>query len=359
MAKKSAYLKAAFRQNHAIAPSLRKKWYPGYYLYVTGNGESGMPAEGSSGDINGRQLVSANPNWVGYFARYGWQTLESAPGVYDFSQIRSDLDRTKADGKRFAIGLETKDTTNTYFPGPPYMNPVDAGFIESYAGAFYEEDQSGGTSGKIKYLPARFRVDYTDRLTAIISALGAEFDGDEDVSFISLQETANPGIELQPGYSPEGLLAHYLSVFAAAQNAFPRTTLNQIVNWRGGLSSTQADELMASLAGIQGSFGATDIWGRISSATADVKMTENAFGKYYSMYRGIMPIIAHAQTPTFNTGTAQRDVEFALDEGANMQVWVAQRGLVVQTAYTIYDVIDYVDSINGRTNSTPPSALLA
>ena len=71
----------------AVAPLLAasaRKYHPGHYTIVV-NGPKNLPS-------------AIQPGMVGVVRRYSWRSLETSQGVYNFSQIKSDLAWASANG---------------------------------------------------------------------------------------------------------------------------------------------------------------------------------------------------------------------------------------------------------------------
>jgi len=339
------YLSAARKRT---MQQIGKRFFPGHYLTAGTRHEHGMSPEGSIDDVNGRQLVDDNPNWRGYNNRYYWSYLEPEEGVYDFSKILEDLDRTAADGKVMIVSIEERTfDSNQNTPLPSYLSedPI-------YQGGWYTT--STGIFPKF-WIPS-----IGNRMVALLQAMGEAINTNPTLAAVTFQETAVHDIQIQPGYLPAEYLIYLKKVHSAAHAAFPNTVISQTANWRAGMSAEQADEMMNHLVyECQGGFGSTDIIEQRIDDPYPRTALVNSFGAYYSSLRGIAPIITRVEAPTFNTQTARIQYDFVINEmGANIISWLPKLDLSGDPAFTINEVIAVIDAENGRINTTTPSNLL-
>jgi hypothetical protein len=342
------YLRARIKKRQG------KNFYPGHYLYTTREGAHGMPSIGSTDDINMRQLVYDNPNFMGYLNKYIWASLEPSLGVYNFSKIFEDLEISADDGKVMIVGINERTFSNSYFPGPSYMNPASPDYDDEYEGAYFTPEAKSG------FYPNLAMPKVTDRTVALLAALGASIKDHPALSAIALVETAVVGLSALPGYSNINYLSHFIRVHDTVALAFPNTLIYQTVNWFAGLTSDQVDTFMVNLVEThKGAFGATDIIAFEVGNTEPLPTLDTPFGPYYTKYRGKAPIVVSAQAPTYNIYTARIQYDYAVNDiGAHIIAWQPNRGFAGDPTYTIYDVIDVVNEENGRTNTTIPSNIL-
>jgi hypothetical protein len=98
-----------------IAPSSivdpRKNFHPGYYMLV-----------GYNGNKTDFDKIKDNPDFVGVNKVYIWRNIETAYGVYDFSQIEQDLAYLQSIGKRLILQIQYTEWNGTLSPRvPSYM----------------------------------------------------------------------------------------------------------------------------------------------------------------------------------------------------------------------------------------------
>jgi hypothetical protein len=332
-----------------------KRFLPGNYLYTTPESDNGMPPIGSTKDINFRQVVSDNPNFVGYLNRYSWASLEPGRGVYDFSKIIADFDTSDADDKYMMVWIGDRVFNNSGpFPGPSYMNPASPNFDSAYSGAFFHPE---GKPEDTKFNIANPIA--VDRFIDMLDAMGEAISNHPRLAMITLAETSIIGIEDLPGYTGQIELDQRKRIISAADRAFPNILLDQVVNWGNGMDDSQLDELMERLVETHnGAFGATDIIEKHPTTGVIRSALDNKFGGYYESYRGVAPIVMQAQSPTFQVHSAEYQYNHAVNDlGAHFIVW-QPNNLWNDAIYSIYDVIDVVNSVNGQTNTTIPSSIL-
>ncbi len=330
---------------------LKKKFFPGHYLTTTQMGQEGMPPIGSTTDKNNRQLVSSNPNFRGYNNRYSWNHLEPSRGVYNFDKILKDLATAAADGKVGGINIGTKRLRETDpWPLPNYMNPDSPQYDSTYSDLFYHYDREGFTG---EVFPKTYKPLYADRLIDLITALGAALDSHPALSYVGFEETGQGGIREQPDFSVDGAISYFRRIHDAAASAFPTTIIKQLVNYQGGLSETDWDVLMNRMLNVNTiAIGAPDI--RLSPTSHPLV---HRFGKYFTGYRGIIPIITECQSPSYKYSTARGQLDFAVkDLNAHIIAWVPQK--LATNEFRIYDVIEVVNAEQGRTASGIPSSLI-
>lgn len=327
-----------------------KKYFPGHYLYTNRTTAHGMPPLGSQEDLTMRQLISANPNWQGYTVKYTWRGLEPRFGVYDFSAIERDLRTAVNDGKKLAIFFrERVFSASDPFPGPSYMDPTSSDFNRDYEGAYFRDSKG--------WHPNLTHPAIGVRMRAIVTALGNEFDSHPALSSITFQETAVVDMKDQPGFTGLKYMNYLKDLHAAAEAAFPTTIVVQLVNWRGGMSEAETDEMMLHFVESRGAFGEPDIMRKEPSATNITSPFDTQFKDYFINNNNKAPIWNHAQAVTFNASNARDQIDFAVDRlGAHFITWLPRRFLY--EAFSIYDVINEVDADQGRTNTVAPESLI-
>jgi hypothetical protein len=237
-----AQLTSDVLREQALAASMAEggavKWNPGHYVLIDKSGPEDVLREVAGTPVKGLQI------------RYGWNQLETSPGVYDFSRIERHLALMKAKGKRLFILLSTKNFSGPLV-GPSYLKGAD------YEGGTYQiEIDAKATTGAEQKYGANIKL-YNDnvkaRLIALVQALGARFNSQDNFEGIAFVETA-----LGDAVTPltEEQIAKFFSNMAevntAAKAAFPNTVVLQYAN-----SPTQAlpvltDEMRKSGVGMSG-----------------------------------------------------------------------------------------------------------
>ena len=110
------------------------------------------------------------------YSRYRWRDLEPRPGVYDFSVIEADLAKAEAAGRKhgFRVRAMIQDEVDVV---PPHI-----------AAAMELAWQEGET-----YIPDWNDPEFMAGATALITALGAQFNNDPRVSFLDIGMFGNWG----------------------------------------------------------------------------------------------------------------------------------------------------------------------
>jgi hypothetical protein len=201
----------------------RVKWHPGHYVQL---------GAGASDDLVLRTFkeISALPNVRGVQTRYMWRDLETAQGVYDFTEIDKDLAAAQAVGKKLFIMVGTKAFSAGGRALPEYMH------TDEYGGGVYRividaKDTLGteATTGEniAMYVPA-----VRDRMIALVTALGQRYNGNDTFEGIGFNETAL-GQAVVPLTSTQkaDFFTNLALMDAAARRAFPNTVVMQFFNF--------------------------------------------------------------------------------------------------------------------------------
>ena len=97
----------------ALAASTTRKYHPGHYI-----------ALGRGAATQAIMAASIKPGVIGFMKRYTWRSLESAQGVYQFSELKSDLAWMAAHGLYLVAMIEDR----TFTPekaGPAYLDKYE------------------------------------------------------------------------------------------------------------------------------------------------------------------------------------------------------------------------------------------
>jgi hypothetical protein len=329
---------------HSVnAQELKKKWFPGHYLYVSPRTfEAPM-------DESNRALVKDNPYFTGYHARYHWLALETSKDVYDFSIIEQDIETARADGKKLIVHLHDRDHTGKKVPYPAYITSDP-----EYEGGYYLT--AGG-----KILPKIWVLAHAERWGALIRALGDRFDQDDVLSYVCVEETALPGAKDHPDFTSAKLRDGYKAFYRAAAEGLPNTIFSQYSNYGSGLSRADANNMVAYLVASGNGLGCPDSYKKSDSGDGSFGVLDNWFGTYYTQYRDIMPYTASSQAPSYWVNDPMTIMNYAMEKlNSHFMSWVPQKKeWNVNYAFGIMEVIDMVNATEGRINTTPPSNILA
>lgn len=192
-----------------IQVNSQQKWNPGHYMLAS---DKTKRSEFTKGDFLGVQK------------KYSWADIEKTKGVYDFSEMRADLEFLEKHKKRLIIQLQTKEFGEGEYGGPLYLKEKE------YGGGFYK------TRGNNSFNPVFWNSRVEERIIALYKALGKEFDNEPFVEAICLTETA-PKIregdkqEGVPDYTDVAYANALIRQMKALKNAFPKTVVIQFTNF--------------------------------------------------------------------------------------------------------------------------------
>jgi len=211
------------------------KWHPGNYISL-------YPNELEPAYFNGvLKDLSAHPKFQGVHKQYFWNKLEPTYGVYDFSEIVSDVQKLAKIGKRLVIRIEAESFQGKQIYVPSYL------LTAAYEGGVYPIYAGNG------YNVAYYNVNVQNRLIALVKALGSKFDTNPNVEAVTFEETAPSTWEttFQKLYQDD-YVAGMLRVAVAAKAAFPHTVVIQNVNFPLASLPLIFDTLKSNGVGIGG-----------------------------------------------------------------------------------------------------------
>jgi hypothetical protein len=108
-----------------------------------------------------------------HYARFGWRQLEPSRGQYDFSAIEQALGEAQSDGAKFAFRIMSVNEFTSPVEVPDYLKQETGGTYCTYNGAQV-------------WVPAWDRAQFLARAQALMSALGARFNGDARLSYYDM-----------------------------------------------------------------------------------------------------------------------------------------------------------------------------
>lgn len=189
--------------NASAQSSSKVKWHPGHYMLVNGNSDKEDYLKG---------------NFLGIQKKYSWRSFEKTKGVYDFSEIRNDLEYLQKNGKRLVIQLQTKSA-------PSYLNEKE------YGGGFYRT-----STGSLD--PVYWNEKVEDRIISLYKAIGKEFNNEPYLEAVGLPETAISS-DLKNGVQQDGVEEYTPQKYGEAlcrqmkvlKDAFPSTVVIQYTNF--------------------------------------------------------------------------------------------------------------------------------
>jgi hypothetical protein len=160
----------------AGAPEVTKAFSPGHWIGASHNFDS--LADFAIDNVD---------SFVGVLIKVWWNTIEDeTPGVYDWTEVWSVIQKLKPHGLKLALFLQDKSFGNAPRPTPSYMldDPQydSDGWVRCY---LEDQDKSHG-------YPAFWDPDVTDRWIALFQAAREEFESEPTVEMLVTSETVWP-----------------------------------------------------------------------------------------------------------------------------------------------------------------------
>jgi hypothetical protein len=252
----------------AAAPVLaasNRKFHVGHWIVM-----------GEAADTQALMLTAIQPGVVGIMKRYAWYSMESTEGVYNFSELKSDLAWAQAHGMRLIAMVEDK-SFNGLKAGPSYLNAYEA------------KNNMGG------YTIVRWNTTVVARFNALIKALGAQFDSNANFEGIATQESAlslDPAPLKQFGYTPEKYRDALISVLSSASTSLPTSRVFWYMNFLVGGQDYIAT--IASTVAPKGVImGGPDVW-------PDNGSLESKVYPFYSQFAGKMPLFGQVENVCYD-----------------------------------------------------------
>lgn len=190
------------------------KWHPGHYVLLYPKQDEPYYFNSVLNDLK------TNPGFRGVQKKYFWNRLETQYGVYDFSEIRTDLTSLAGINKYLVLTVQAESFITSEKLVPSYL------LTEEYEGGVYPINTGKG------FNVAYYNTKVQDRLMALVEALGKEFDSHPNLEAINFEETSPSRVE------PEWHSAYIknyidgmLRVAVSAKKYFPRTVIIQYVNY--------------------------------------------------------------------------------------------------------------------------------
>jgi hypothetical protein len=306
----------------ASAPVLAastRKYHPGHYTVMVQN-------EDTQRDM----ATALQPGMVGIAKRYSWRLLEPKEGVYDFSEIKSDLAWAAANGTRLIVVVQYK-TFNREKAGPAYLDSLD---IRNNVGGYTLELWSPTVVG---------------RYNALVRALGAQIDSNRNFEGLADQETAlslDPATLKSAGYTSEKYRDALISMLTASSKSLPTSQVFWFMNFLPG-NQSYIGTIAAAVAPLGVAMGGPDVW-------PDNQSLESAAYPYYPKFEGRMHLfgqVEHSdyserhQTPGYTTRdwTMLELYAFALTKlHVNYMLWMRVPQEVNSAAYDWYDALPVI-----------------
>jgi hypothetical protein len=206
-----------------VHPMDGRKYHPGHYV--------------SLNRWDGPAIFDTvqQPGVVGVQVRYEWIDLEPAYNQYDFSAIRTDLDRIAGTGLKLVAFIEDKSFRNERYT-PPYL-------WESHTLPIRQATPGEG------FVSKRWAPWVVQRWLALMDALSAELDGHPDFEGVAIQETAIGIIDAvadAEGYTPEKYRDALIDQVSGSAARFDSSRVFWYVNFLKGNQSYLTDAIGAT-----------------------------------------------------------------------------------------------------------------
>ena len=248
----------------AVAPLLAasaRKYHPGHYTIVV-NGPKNLPS-------------AIQPGMVGVVRRYSWRSLEPTQGVYNFSQIKSDLAWASANGMHLVAMIVYK-TFGGGKAGPGYLD------------AFELHNKAGG------YTLELWSPTVIARYNALIKALGAQVDSNSNFEGIATQESAlslDSATLKANGYTPEKYRDALITMLRTATVSLPTSRVFWYMNFLTG-NQSYIGTIAAAVAPLGVVMGGPDDW-------PDNRSLQTQTYPFYTQFAGKMPLFVQVEPSNY------------------------------------------------------------
>ncbi len=189
-----------------VAIVSERKFNPGHYISV------------NRFDKQGDMINAIKPGITGIQKRYYWKSMEKSKGVYDFSEVRSDLELLAGQGMQLVVFVEDK-TFNGEIPTPAYLHDLTP------------QNRNRG------YTAIRWNPYVIERMKLLIQKLGQEFDDHPNFEGIAIQESSlslNTLTLNKFGYTPEAYRDSIIEVLIASSKSMPKSQVLWYMNYLEG-----------------------------------------------------------------------------------------------------------------------------
>lgn len=249
----------------ATATTTGRKFHVGHYIVL-----------GRGADTQSIMADALRPGVVGLVKRYTWRSLETAQGVYNFAEVKSDLAWCAAHGMRMIMIIEDK-TFTLEKPGPAYLDKYDT------------RNRAGG------YTVVRWNPTVVTRFNALTKALGVAFDKNANFEGIATQETAlgldSPVLKTF-GYTPEKYRDALISMLGTAATNLPTSRVFWLMNFLVG-NQSYIGNIASAVAAKGVVMGGPDVW-------PDNKSLQSKVYPLYTQFSGKMPLFGQVENVCYS-----------------------------------------------------------
>lgn len=248
------------------APLYGRKFHPGHWIVL-----------GRGADTQSIMADAARPNVIGLVKRYTWRSLETAQGVYNFNEVKSDLAWCAARNLHLIMIIEDKTFTMEK-PGPAYMD------------AKYDvRNRAGG------YTVIRWDPFVVGRFNALTKALGAQFDKNAAFEGIATQETAlgleSPALNSH-GYTAAKYRDALINMLGTASANMPTSRVFWLMNFLVG-GQDMIGDIAKAVAPKGVIMGGPDVW-------PDNKSLQSKVYPFYHQFFGKMPLFGQVENVCYS-----------------------------------------------------------
>lgn len=257
----------------AALPASTRKFHVGHYI-VLGRGADTQAIMADA--------VQKAPNAVGLVKRYTWRSLETAQGVYNFAEVKSDLAWAAAHNEQLIMIIEDK-TFVLEQAGPAYLG----------AKGLDVRNRANG------YTVIRWDPFVVTRFNALTKALGTAFDSNPHFEGIATQETALgldapqlKGTGKYTPYTPEKYRDALINTLGTAAANMPKSRVFWLMNFLVG-NQSYIGNIASALAPKGVIMGGPDVW-------PDNKSLQSKVYPFYSQFAGKMPLFGQVENVCYS-----------------------------------------------------------
>jgi hypothetical protein len=256
-------------------------------------------------------LDSIKPGVKGFLKTYVWRELEPSEGVYDFSEIESDLQLVASQGMQLVVQVIDKTFDGTV-PTPLYLST----------------DQHVRMNRKGGYTAVRWEPNVQAAMKALLQELGQSFDAHPNFEGVATQETA-PGLEeadlTATAYTPEKYRDVLIDILTAAAESVPCSRVFWFQNFLPGANS-YLDDVANAVQSLGVVLGGPD------ALPDDPPLIQFVYPRY-DLFQGKMPLFIQVEPAVYRHEhvdgsyptkywTMQEIFEFARDDlHSNYMFW--------------------------------------
>lgn len=252
-----------------------KKYHPGHYISVTPDAQSKADILDAIGSPIHHKGV------MGIQKRYNWISLETSLGIYDFTEIKSDLDLLAQQGKSLVVFIVDKSFKDS--------NPLPLYLRKNYSIPLSKTSKSG--SG---FISKRWDPYVISRFKALFEQLGKAFDHHPAFEGIAIQESAlgldKTTLEIN-SYTPEKYRDALIQILTNAAQSFPSSQVFWYMNYLTENNSYISEVAMA-VAKVGVSMGGPDV-------LPENKSLNRIAYPYYNQFKDKMILFGSMQNDSF------------------------------------------------------------